>query len=127
MARMPQVSARELIRFLKSQGFVEDRQSEAHLTLRHASRKVTVTVPVHTGADVGRGLAVRILKDAASPSATICGCAEAEADSRRTSDLISARGDGHSAAERNRDPGRGAATAAGVIGRRGGAGPLRVR
>jgi predicted RNA binding protein YcfA (HicA-like mRNA interferase family) len=27
-------------------------------------RKVTVTVPVHTGADVGRGLAVRILKDA---------------------------------------------------------------
>jgi predicted RNA binding protein YcfA (HicA-like mRNA interferase family) len=34
------------------------------LTLRHAMRKVTVTVPVHTGADVGRGLAVRILKDA---------------------------------------------------------------
>jgi hypothetical protein len=28
------------------------------------ARNVTVTVPVHTGADVGRGLAVRILKDA---------------------------------------------------------------
>jgi predicted RNA binding protein YcfA (HicA-like mRNA interferase family) len=27
-------------------------------------RNVTVTVPVRTGADVGRGLAVRILKDA---------------------------------------------------------------
>jgi predicted RNA binding protein YcfA (HicA-like mRNA interferase family) len=64
MARMPQVSARELVRFLKSQGFVEDRQSGAHLTLRHQAREVTVTVPVHTGADVGRGLAVRILKDA---------------------------------------------------------------
>ena len=64
MARMPQVSARELVRSLKRQGFVEDRQSGAHLTLRHAGRKVTVTVPVHTGADVGRGLAVRILKDA---------------------------------------------------------------
>ena len=61
---MPQVSACEFVRFLKSQGFVADRQSGAHLTLRHATRKVTVTVPVHTGADVGRGLAVRILKDA---------------------------------------------------------------
>ncbi|MGH6896827.1 MAG: type II toxin-antitoxin system HicA family toxin [Geminicoccaceae bacterium] len=64
MARMPQVSARELVRFLRSQGFVEDRQSGAQLTLRHASRKVTATVPMHTGADVGRGLAVRILEDA---------------------------------------------------------------
>ena len=64
MARMPQVSARELVRFLKSQGIALDRQSGAHLTLRHQARKVTVTVPVHTGADVGRGLAVRILKDA---------------------------------------------------------------
>ena len=29
MSRMPQVTARELVRFLKSQGFVEDRQSGA--------------------------------------------------------------------------------------------------
>ena len=29
MARLPQVSARELVRFLKAQGFVEDRQSGA--------------------------------------------------------------------------------------------------
>jgi predicted RNA binding protein YcfA (HicA-like mRNA interferase family) len=41
MARMPQVSARELVRFLKAQGFVEDRQSGAHLTLRHPARKIT--------------------------------------------------------------------------------------
>jgi hypothetical protein len=40
MPRMPQVTARELVRFPKSQGFVEDRQSG------------------------GRGLAIRILKDA---------------------------------------------------------------
>jgi predicted RNA binding protein YcfA (HicA-like mRNA interferase family) len=64
MARLPQVSARELVRFLKAQGFVEDRQSGAHLTLRHGTRKVMVTVPIHSGSDVGRGLAVRILKDA---------------------------------------------------------------
>ena len=52
------------MRFLKSQGFIEDRQSGSHLTLRQASLQVAVTVPVHTGADIGRGLAVRILKDA---------------------------------------------------------------
>jgi predicted RNA binding protein YcfA (HicA-like mRNA interferase family) len=64
MARMPQVSARELVRFLKAQGFTEDRQSGSHLTLRHAISRAMVTVPMHTGTDLGRGLAVRILKDA---------------------------------------------------------------
>ena len=65
MSRMPQVTARELVRFLKSQGFVEDRQSGSHLTLWHAERNLSATVPVRTGCDIGRGLAVRILKDAA--------------------------------------------------------------
>jgi predicted RNA binding protein YcfA (HicA-like mRNA interferase family) len=64
MTRMPQVTARDLLRFLKAQGFVEDRQSGSHLTLWHAKRKVAVTIPVHTGSDIGRGLAIRILKDA---------------------------------------------------------------
>jgi predicted RNA binding protein YcfA (HicA-like mRNA interferase family) len=32
---MPQVTAREIVRFLKSQGFVEDRQTGSHLTLWH--------------------------------------------------------------------------------------------
>ena len=64
MARMPQVAARELVRFLKSQGFAEQRQSGSHLTLFHAGRGVSVTVPVHTRVDIGRGLAVRILHDA---------------------------------------------------------------
>jgi len=59
MGRMPQVTAQDLVRFLK-----EDRQSGSHLTLRHEERNVSVTIPVHTGCDVGRGLAIRILKDA---------------------------------------------------------------
>lgn len=62
--RLPQLTARELIRFLNSQGFAEERQSGSRLTLWHESRKVSVTVPVHTGCDIGRGLAARILKDA---------------------------------------------------------------
>lgn len=64
MSRMPQVTARELVRFLKAQGFVEDRQAGSHLTLWHAEHNVSVTIPIHTGCDIGRGLAVRILKDA---------------------------------------------------------------
>ena len=64
MTRMPQVTARDLIRFLKAHGFTEDRQSGSHLTLKHEQRRVTLTIPVHTGCDIGRGLAVRILKDA---------------------------------------------------------------
>ncbi len=64
MPRMPQITARELVRFLKSQSFVEDRQSGSHLTLWHEDGKISVTVPVRTGTDLGRGLAIRILKDA---------------------------------------------------------------
>ena len=64
MARLPQISAQQLVRFLKSQGFIEDRQSGSHLTLWHEGRGVSVTIPVHTGCDIGRGLAIRILKTA---------------------------------------------------------------
>ncbi len=64
MARMPQVTARELTAFLKNRGFVEDRQQGSHLVLLNQQQNISVTVPMHTGCDVGRGLAVRILKDA---------------------------------------------------------------
>ena len=64
MSRMPQITASELIRFLKAQGFIEDRQSGSHLTLFHFENNISVTIPVHSGCDIGRGLAIRILKDA---------------------------------------------------------------
>ncbi len=44
MPRMPQITARELVRFLESQGFVEDRQSGSHLTLRREHGKISVSV-----------------------------------------------------------------------------------
>ena len=64
MSRLPQLTARELVRFLKSQGFSKDRQSGGHLTMIHAGKRLAVTVPIHTGCDLGRSLAHRILKDA---------------------------------------------------------------
>ncbi len=64
MTRMPQVQARELLAFLKKRGFIEDRQAGSHRTLWNEDRQVAVTIPVHGGCSLGRGLAVRILKDA---------------------------------------------------------------
>jgi predicted RNA binding protein YcfA (HicA-like mRNA interferase family) len=64
MSRMPQVKAHEIVRFLKARGFVEDRQTGSHLVLWHEGPKTSVTIPVHSGCDIGRGLAARILRDA---------------------------------------------------------------
>ena len=64
MTRAPQITARELLTFLKRRGFEEERRSGSHLVLRSPSTGKTVTVPVHTGCDIGRGLAVRNLRDA---------------------------------------------------------------
>jgi predicted RNA binding protein YcfA (HicA-like mRNA interferase family) len=61
---MPQVNARELIGFLKKRGYEEDRQGGSHLTLWNEERRVAVTIPIHGGCRLGRGLAIRILKDA---------------------------------------------------------------
>jgi len=49
---------------LKRHGFVPLRQAGSHLTVYNRERDVTVTVPIHEGHDLGRGLTVRILKDA---------------------------------------------------------------
>lgn len=63
MTRLPQVSSRELVSFLHSQGFADLRQVGSHLQLRNSVSGTIVTVPVHPG-DLGRGLAARVLRDA---------------------------------------------------------------
>ncbi len=64
MSRFPTIRAVELVKFLKKNGFVPIRQAGSHLTLYHPDRDVAVTVPMHKGFDLGRGLTMRILKDA---------------------------------------------------------------
>ena len=64
MTRAPQITARELLAFLKREGFVEERRAGSHLTLRHPDSGRTITLPVHTGCDLGRGLAIRVLREA---------------------------------------------------------------
>ena len=64
MSRMPTIKSAALVRFLKAKGFEEDRQRGSHLTLWHSENKIGVTVPIHSGTDLGRGLTNRLLKDA---------------------------------------------------------------
>lgn len=56
-------NARELVRFLCAQGYVEARQTGSHLILKRPDGKMLV-VPVHRGKDLPKGLFLRILKDA---------------------------------------------------------------
>lgn len=62
MSRMPQVTARELRRFLRRQGFEERRQSGSHLLLVHPDGR-RATVPIHSG-DLPRGTAAQVLSGA---------------------------------------------------------------
>jgi predicted RNA binding protein YcfA (HicA-like mRNA interferase family) len=64
VSRFPVIRAAELLKFLRSKGFVPLRQAGSHLTLYNQERDVAVTVPIHKGHDLGRGLTLRILKDA---------------------------------------------------------------
>ena len=63
MARFPALQARNVIRALEALGFGIVRQRGSHARLRHPDGRV-VTVPVHRGQDVGRGLVRKILRDA---------------------------------------------------------------
>lgn len=62
--KIPIVTAKELIRALKRAGFSEDRQKGSHLTLINPKTNRTVTVPVHTGVDIGKGLLKKIITEA---------------------------------------------------------------
>ena len=60
-SKIPVITARKLVRALKRAGFVEDRQKGSHLTLINHKTNKTITIPVHTGADIGKGLLKNII------------------------------------------------------------------
>lgn len=62
MNKLPLLSAKELIQILKKMGFEEMRQRGSHKYFKHTDGRTTV-VPVHTNADIGRGLLKRILNE----------------------------------------------------------------
>ena len=63
MPKLSPIRARDLIKVLEKKGFFAVRQEGSHLRLSSNDNK-KVTVPVHSGEKVGRGLLRKILKDA---------------------------------------------------------------
>lgn len=62
MPPLPIIQSNELIRALEKTGFEYVRQRGSHVRMRHPDGRV-VTVPVHAGQDIGRGLLRKILRD----------------------------------------------------------------
>jgi len=62
--KIPIVTAKELIRALKCAGFSKDRQKGSHFPLINSETNKTITIPVHTGVDIGKGLLKKIIADA---------------------------------------------------------------
>ncbi|MDO8671697.1 MAG: type II toxin-antitoxin system HicA family toxin [Dehalococcoidia bacterium] len=62
--KLPRITAAELVKALKREGWFESRQSGSHLILRHLDRTGHVAVPMHAGKTVAVGLLSSILSDA---------------------------------------------------------------
>ncbi len=63
MAKLPDLASKELIAVLEEIGFQIMRQKGSHVRMKHNDGRV-VTVPVHSGKTLGKGLLLKILRDA---------------------------------------------------------------
>jgi mRNA interferase HicA len=54
----------ELIRLLKKDGWVVVRQSGSHMIMEHPTKKGSVVCPNHGSKEVGKGLELKVKKDA---------------------------------------------------------------
>jgi len=61
MAKLPQLTAIQLIKMLSKIGFQVKRQEGSHIFLRHEDGRTTV-VPNHPGENLDRGLLNKIIK-----------------------------------------------------------------
>ncbi len=63
MAKLPTVTGEELIAALEKIGFFVVRQKGSHVRMKHEDNRV-VSIPVHAGKTIGKGLLLKILRDA---------------------------------------------------------------
>ena len=61
--RLPTLKAKELIRILQREGYLLAHQKGSHATYKHPVTQRRVTVPIHPGQDLKRGLLRGILND----------------------------------------------------------------
>lgn len=62
MPKLPTVTGEEAIKALEKANFQNVRQKGSHVRLKHKDGRV-VTIPVHSGKNLGRGLLKKILRD----------------------------------------------------------------
>lgn len=63
MPKLPTVTAKQVILALEKVGFEVVRQRGSHARLKHTDGRV-VTIPIHSGQNLGKGLLRKILRDA---------------------------------------------------------------
>lgn len=63
MPKLPVLTGNAVINALNKVGFQVIRQKGSHVRMQHEDGSV-VTIPVHAGKDIGRGLLRKILRDA---------------------------------------------------------------
>lgn len=64
MAKFPNPTGEELISALQNIGFYVVRQKGSHVRMKHEDNRV-VSIPVHAGKTIGKGLLLKIIRDAA--------------------------------------------------------------
>lgn len=64
MPKLPIVSGEKLVKILFKKGFLLDRVSGSHHILVQVDKKITVSVPIHKGKTLGKGITHAIIKDA---------------------------------------------------------------
>lgn len=64
MPKFPVINAKKLIKVLKKSGFILDRSHGSHHIFFHPDKQISVSVPVHPGKDLGKGITKAILHDA---------------------------------------------------------------
>jgi predicted RNA binding protein YcfA (HicA-like mRNA interferase family) len=64
MANLPSLTARKVVRALKTAGFIEDRQKGSYLILIHPETKARTVVPVHPDRTIKEPLLRAIIRAA---------------------------------------------------------------
>ena len=63
MPKIPALTAKKIIRVLKTAGFIEDRQKGSHLILINPKTKTRTVIPVHPGKTIKISLMRAIIND----------------------------------------------------------------
>ena len=63
MPKFPAITARKFIKALKKLEFVHKRTTGSHYIFIRTSDQIRISVPMHKGKDLGRGLTLSIIKN----------------------------------------------------------------